>query len=825
MFTLGFQPLQKSLDCPRIAVCILLLICLFLHGFSWAQPTGLGLPFIKNFDHKTYQASAQNWAIAENDKGFIYFANNSGLLEYDGSTWRTYALPGKQPVKDLAIVQDTIYIAAQEELGYFLPNANGKLQYTSLKRLLPAPLLAEELAVARVHKVQDEIVFQCKKSLLCYKNKQFTEHKSPSEIKFSYELDGQIWLQDSISGLLQYENQKLQALPNTTDLQAVQITGITRVHENKWLLTSLSHGIFTYADQTLDLWETPAHAFVKAHSAWGATKLRDGYFLFNSILDGYIICDAEGTILQHLNKKKGLGGDTVFCSFQSLSGTIWMSVDNGIAQISLNNIYFRNKAHEDIGSVYDLLIWNDVLYAATNKGVYFARWKNQQIDSPFEFVPQTNGQVWKLFTVQNELYILHNRGVFHLDRAHRPSLILAQNTWSIHPTNTAKTDFILNTANGLYFAQADGYGLLNIQHRIASFDAIAKQLVYANGNVFTIANRQLKRMRLASDFSKVTRTFSYANAEKFDEGFDAVSLLHNEVVVNVNNRFYSWDFKTHQLLRRESWTKLFDKYQSPSLILEDQLGSIWFRYNDCVGLLERQADGKYKDRSAEISTLKGTILPTHLGQFRPSNNTALLGIISGIIEVDLRFTKKETPAKAPFIRAITTEKKEISWNRDHEHNYFIKIPYKHNTVRFTYTSTEFEDVLYSHRLVGYENKWSEWSTEKEQWYTLTNEGTYTFEVKAKTTYGESYKTDLLIIEILAPWYRQWWAYVLYALSAIALGIVSTFRIRKWATRHKDIAVQNELKQLLERHQDIKKRQVELESEIERLRKEKNQNSN
>ena len=42
-----------------------------------------------------YNAGIQNWAIAQDERGVMYFGNNSGLLEFDGSAWRLYELPTK----------------------------------------------------------------------------------------------------------------------------------------------------------------------------------------------------------------------------------------------------------------------------------------------------------------------------------------------------------------------------------------------------------------------------------------------------------------------------------------------------------------------------------------------------------------------------------------------------------------------------------------------------------------------------------------------------------------------------------------------------------
>ncbi|MEI7982675.1 MAG: hypothetical protein WCI71_13570, partial [Bacteroidota bacterium] len=49
-----------------------------------------GLPRIWNFSRSQYAGGIQNWSFSESENGLLYFANNSGLLEYDGTHWSLY---------------------------------------------------------------------------------------------------------------------------------------------------------------------------------------------------------------------------------------------------------------------------------------------------------------------------------------------------------------------------------------------------------------------------------------------------------------------------------------------------------------------------------------------------------------------------------------------------------------------------------------------------------------------------------------------------------------------------------------------------------------
>lgn len=103
-----------------------------------AQSTNLGQPPVRNFSRKIYRAGTQNWDAAQDARGVLYWANNEGLLEYDGTTWRRYPVRNGTIVRSLAIAPDgRIFVGAQSEIGYFYPDATGRLAYHSLTALVP----------------------------------------------------------------------------------------------------------------------------------------------------------------------------------------------------------------------------------------------------------------------------------------------------------------------------------------------------------------------------------------------------------------------------------------------------------------------------------------------------------------------------------------------------------------------------------------------------------------------------------------------------------------------------------------------------------------
>lgn len=91
--------------------------------------------YVQNYTVDDYHASCQNWDIAISYTGFLYVANNSGLLTFDGNTWTTYELPDKSVITQVTFLNDTVYTQGESTLGYWTRDDLGGMKYTPLDKL------------------------------------------------------------------------------------------------------------------------------------------------------------------------------------------------------------------------------------------------------------------------------------------------------------------------------------------------------------------------------------------------------------------------------------------------------------------------------------------------------------------------------------------------------------------------------------------------------------------------------------------------------------------------------------------------------------------
>ncbi len=110
----------------------------------------------------------------------------------------------------------------------------------------------------------------------------------------------------------------------------------------------------------------------------------------------------------------------------------------------------------------------------------------------------------------------------------------------------------------------------------------------------------------------------------------------------------------------------------------------------------------------------------------------------------------------------------------------IVVPYYDATIAIDYTTPEYSfpnKINYAYYLEGWDHGWNNVGKLKRAYYTRLNEGEYTLRIKATNTAGDWNPHQLILkIVVLPPWYRTWWAYLLYIL------LTGTVVYRLWLYR-------------------------------------------
>jgi signal transduction histidine kinase/DNA-binding response OmpR family regulator/streptogramin lyase len=102
----------------------------------------------------------------------------------------------------------------------------------------------------------------------------------------------------------------------------------------------------------------------------------------------------------------------------------------------------------------------------------------------------------------------------------------------------------------------------------------------------------------------------------------------------------------------------------------------------------------------------------------------------------------------------------------------IILPYTQNEFSFEFAALNYSQAFknrYSYYLEGYDKTWHDAGTQRKASYAKVPPGTYTFMVKGTNNDGVWNERGTIIkIIVNPPWWKTWWAYMAYAMTAIAI---------------------------------------------------------
>jgi signal transduction histidine kinase/ligand-binding sensor domain-containing protein/DNA-binding response OmpR family regulator len=107
----------------------------------------------------------------------------------------------------------------------------------------------------------------------------------------------------------------------------------------------------------------------------------------------------------------------------------------------------------------------------------------------------------------------------------------------------------------------------------------------------------------------------------------------------------------------------------------------------------------------------------------------------------------------------------------------LSLPFDQTTISLDFLALDYEnsdDINYAYYLEGWDEHWNYTGKNRKANYSKLSEGTYTFKVKSTDSSGKWGREAALIkVHVLPPWYRTWWAYILY--TAVAAGIIYAYQ--------------------------------------------------
>jgi len=803
---------------PQCLFYILLLSILPLHS----QVKNIGVPEIRNYKKTDYKGGTQNWNIDQDKNGNLYFANNNGLFQFDGSTWHKYSLPNLSVIRDIKVDDSgKIFVGGYNEFGYFKSNSKGKLIYNSLSKYLNRENDVFEIAW-KIHLYKDEVIFQSFENAYIFKENKIKVIKPISRFQFSFQVENKLYFQDVSKGLLEYRTGKLYPLEGTSILNNTEVWGIFQIQENKLLIATIDKGLFAYENNKTIPWDTEANVFVKKNSCLGGVSIKNKYIVLNSVLNGIIICDKTGRIIQHINQKKGLQNNTVLASFVDDKNNLWLGLDNGIAFINENSPFSYFGTSYDLSTVYATVIYKNHIYVATNQGVFYHTWNTPFREDTFKLVEGTTGQAWNIQVIDNQLICAHNRGVLLIKDEKLYNNLDKKGYWSFKKIPNQPNYIIGSNYNGFSLFEKKS-GEWQFIQQIEGFSKSVGNFEIDNKNIWVKKDDLIYQIILGNDLKRFKSVKTHKNLSNSDTGITSIQTIRNNIYFQTNNHFYKYSQSKDAFYKDTIVDALFKKIEKTNTIYEDNIGNIWYVIKESLCVLRKNDTAGYTNIVAPFYNLTQNLVYNNLSINTIDSENIFIGLTDGLAHYNSKPHRNFKSKPKAFIRSFLFMGDTVQFGNGKNKMDKFKIPYKSNYVKFTFSSPTYENIeniKFSYQLKGFEDKWSNWSPSSIKEYTNLREGDYTMKIKVKNGYGIESDEASVAFTVLPPWYRHFIAYLFYVIAVAIIIYYIRKRIQAKIRKNKYYETIEQRRIYLEKEAKIRQEQFDLEKEIERLQNEK-----
>ena len=802
-----------------------LITVFFLQNNTIGQVKNIGLPAIKNYKRSEYKGGTQNWSIDQDKKGNMYFANNSGLIQFDGTSWYKYSLPTKTEIRSLKIDSSgKIFVGGNNEFGYFQNDNNGVLQYHSLSNRVSKKDKQNINLIWRIHIFKGEVIFQSFTKVFILKNNKLTLLNAPTKFQFSFLVNNRLYFQDKSFGILEYKNDRLIPIKGTTVFNDKEIWSVFPFPGNKMLLATLEKGLFISDGEKVVPWETEANNFIKKNTSLGGAIIKDKYIVLNSVLDGVIVCDLNGKIFQHLNRQKGLQNNTILTSFVDNKNNIWLGLDNGITFINENAPFSYFDYSYNIGTVYASITYNGNLYVATNQGLFYHSWNSPFKDSPFIRVEGTISQAWNIQVLNGVLICASNSGALIIDHNRVSKILDTKGYFGFKNIPNHEGYIIGESYNGfsIFKRSASGY---DYSHSVQGFDETTNtfSIELDENYLWLKKNPYLYQMTLSEDLKKFDAIQKHKNISSAYPGISSLQTINRKVYFQSQNHFFRFSEEQDAFFEDKKISRLFSSIPTINTLIEDSEGNLWYAFNESLGVLTKNKNGTYTKNQAPFSNLTGNLVNNYISVNTIDPKNIFIGLTEGLTHYDSKIPNTFITKPKAYIASFSFPGDTILTGNITENQKIYSIPYSSNHVKFTFSSPTYEsqeNVTYSYKLEPFEENWRTWSTLAIKEYTNLREGTYVMKLKSKNSYGIESEVSQIQFTISPPWYRHFLAYFLYFLLVIAAIYIISNRIKSKIRKNKYYETIEQRRLYLEKEAKTRGERYELEKEIEKLKNDK-----
>ena len=770
-------------------------------------------PPVMAYNPDNYGAQNQNWSISQTTDQIMYFANNSGLLEYDGMNWNNYPVPDNSIVRSVKAVGNLIYTGSYMDFGVWERNTKGILEYTSLVQKLGIEL-AEDEQFWDIIKLDDWLIFQSLSRIYLVNEqaKESTFIESDYVISNIFEVEGVLFFNQLSKGLYKIIDGNVELVSNDPRLKSDNIAGLIE-HNDQLVIMTASNGFYFLNNKKLTPWKIDPKVNLNALTIYSATKLKDNSIVIGTVSNGIYHLSPQGTLKYDLNFEKGLSNNTVLSVYEDYQNNLWLGLDIGISHINLSSQFVvYNDTKGAIGTVYTSVLFDDYLYLGTNQGLFY---KQRDVNSDFTFIEGTNGQVWNLKVIDNQIFCGHDRGTLLIkNKKLQYSISQSLGTWDFKLLSDNPNIILQGNYNGLSLLEKI-QGKWRYRNKIKGFDISSRFYHYLGDKIYVNHElRGLYELNINEELTVVTKVSNITPMTK-GNGSNFIKFSKNYYYTSSQDVYrYNSDAT---FTDSEPFKDVLKGFSTRTTIMDvkDSEGLKWCFADDNILIISS---------GSVTQTPKVEIIPVAISNFkrvvsgfenltRIGADEYLLGSAYGyfIFNSDTPKPNHLYNLKINSVEASNINEDKFRLDSTNPKN----LDPESNNIYISFSIPHYDNIVskkYSYKLEGWSNSWSDWKSDSHQVFENLPYGSYKFKVKGKIGNSETLNVASYSFVIDRPWYLSNIAITIYVIIFIVLWILIHNLYKRYYRKQQQKLLQKSQEQLALKELETSQKFMQLTNE-------------
>jgi serine phosphatase RsbU (regulator of sigma subunit) len=740
---------------------------------------------IRNIDRTEYKGGVQNWDIIQNDDHLIYIANNAGIFEFNGEQWTKFEFENQEHPRSFTKDADgTIFVGGQNEFGKINYDSHGRPYIKKLSKEVDSVDFND---IWKIHCIEEKTYFVGKKHIFILDSNGVETIETPDskDIKKSEKVDNHIvcTINDGdyfVSYILR--GNKFIPISNSEEVMPI---GLVRSGDSTILVGQ--YGVFYHLKSKGNNYKFEKDGRVL--KGQGDSKIRvltsNDKLIVGAVWGlGVVVYDLNGNFIRNIGEEEGLSNSIIHTSIFDQYNNLWLCTDNGISFVELSSSIttFDKMQGVTAGVTEDLAFQGDKVLLATHSDIFSSKIENNKM--VFVSDPVFGIETWQIrkFTFsdgKSMTMVIANDGIYSLNDKHEKTVWAKYvYAWDLFQSTTDPDRIFVGLdgdgVGSMYYSN----GQLEYEGNYPNTSGDVRSIVELNGKVYysvkyegvhlldTTREQSQNHLEGLVPHPESIQEYGQFTLAIFDETI-FVGTVHGmyEVEGNVlveseveNCLFCEEDLLIHRIINDNHdklWLEMF--HQSGSDDEKAELGYLSY------------VDDQLTWNSAKFNQIKDDVI---FSIKKANNGIYWLGGVKGVYTYNENVETDYSKKFKVFISGVyLNEDEEFIYHTNYSTLPEYIIAYENNSIRFAFGANAYLGSIeneYSYYLEGEEENWSKWKSTPFVDYQRLREGDYVLHLKAKNFYGFESPETTFAFTITPPWYRTWWAYLIYLVVFILL---------------------------------------------------------